>query len=384
MGKKVSAFIWIVSILLVWSGFALNGMALTEEEKSDGFVSLFDGTDLSGWKITGNKEAFGIEDGALTCYGTGGNRIQTLKKYENFILRLEFKISKNGNNGIYIHCPDHGRESRVGGEIQVKDDYGKKLVADTCGSLYDVFAPSVNACKPHTEWQSYEITFIWPRLHVVLNGTTVLDKDVTTHERSKYRTKFGYIAIQDHQDRVWYRNIRIKDLGGDDESLWIPLLNGDTLAGWHAIGETDFEINDGVLTVRKGDGYLINTNRYENFELWTYVKTDRRTENGIYYRWRGTAEPGYRVTQANDDDLDEYTGSITGLVPANQKHVGNDYWYPVQIICQGGETVVVVNGRVAAKYKQTKEANGSIALDMLTAGRKNAKIQFQGMRIKPL
>jgi hypothetical protein len=380
MGKRKFQFIISAFLLFACLGIAQTSQALTEQEKKDGFVSLFNGKDLTGWKITGNKEAFGVEDDCITCYGKGGQRLQTENQYENFILRFDYKISKNGNNGIYVHCPDHGRESRVGGEIQVKDDYNKPLRNDNCGSLYDVFPPLKNACKPHTEWQTMEIDFQWPILKVIHNGVLVQDRDVSTHDRSKYRAKYGYLAIQDHSDRVWYKNIRVKDLGGDDKSKWTHLLQKDSLDNWYQIGETNCEIKNGVLTVKEGTGYLISKPRYENFELWTYYKTDPGTENGLFIRWKGTRDTGLRTTIANDKKLKEYTGSFTGLVPADTRHTGNNGWYPLQIIVNGKEAVAVVNGRVTARYDKTDLGEGNIVIDMLKT---RGKVQFKEMRVKP-
>ena len=306
---RITRFLlWGVVSCFFCFGFNCTGYALASEEEKDGFVSLFNGNDLSGWKVMGNPKAYGVDNGTIVCYGKKGDHLRSDKKYENFILRFEYKISKGGNNGVYVHCPDFGRQSRVGGEIQVFDSYGKKPDNVSCASLYDVFAPNVNACKPPSEWQSMEVTFIWPHLKVIHNGQLVQDVDVTTHERSKYRTRYGYIGIQDHGDKAWYRNIRIKDLGGDDESKWVPLLRQNDLDNWFQIGDTNYTVKDGVLTLTKGTGFLISQNRYENFELWAYYKTSPGSDLGIHYRWKGTNHPGYRVAVNNNKRGKEYTG----------------------------------------------------------------------------
>ena len=376
--------LWGVLCFVLFTGCSTAGYALTGEEEKDGFVSLFNGTDFSGWKVMGNPKAYGIEDGSVVCYGKKGDHLRSANKYENFILRFEYKISKGGNNGVYIHCPDYGRQSRVGGEIQVFDSYGKKPDNVACASLYDVFAPSVNACKPPQEWQSMEVSFIWPRLKVIHNGQLVQDVDVTTSDRSKYRTRYGYIGIQDHGDKAWYRNIRIKDLGGNDESKWIPLLNKDDLDNWFQLGDTNCSVKDGVLTLNKSEGYLISKNRYENFELWAYYKTNTGSKAKIDYRWKGTEKPGYRVILNNNKNIDkEYTGSIDGIEKANEKHTDNKHWYPLQIIVKGNETVVVVNGRVAARYDKTELGEGNIAIEM-PKGMGKGQIQLRDIRVKPM
>src|SRR5262249_20264280 len=99
------------------------GQSVSDQEKADGFVPLFNGKDLSGWKPYGGKPGNGAaEDGLLVCRGSGGGWLGTERDYANFELRLEYRLRPAGNSGVYLRAPEEGHISRVGMEIQILDD----------------------------------------------------------------------------------------------------------------------------------------------------------------------------------------------------------------------------------------------------------------------
>ncbi|NOY57421.1 MAG: DUF1080 domain-containing protein, partial [Calditrichaeota bacterium] len=142
-----------------------------------GFISLFNGQDFSGWNIQPDLGAWMVRDSVIFCKGKPGSpyAILTEKKYENFEIFVDFKMSRNCNSGIFIHTPEYGRESRVGFELQILDSYGKKTDRQSCGSIYSVIAPSVNAVKRANEWNTYHVKFNWPRCEIWLNGKKIQD-----------------------------------------------------------------------------------------------------------------------------------------------------------------------------------------------------------------
>jgi hypothetical protein len=186
---------------------------LSEEERKEGFVSLFDGKSLDGWWILGKKkDGYRVKDGAIEWNGEGGKGLYTHDRYQNFVLRFEWKINKNGNSGLYLHAPREGRQSKIGMEFQLQGDNGKPIDIHTTGAVYDVVAPKVSAVKPEGEWNNVEIVFNGPHLKALVNGQVVQDLNFDENEELRPRLRKGFIGLQDHACYVAFRNLRVKKL----------------------------------------------------------------------------------------------------------------------------------------------------------------------------
>ena len=183
-----------------------------------GFVPLFNGKDLTGWKTTGNWLV--EEDGSLSLHPREGEKgwqrydayIATEKLYGDFVLDLEFKINAKGNSGVFMRVGDMAEPVKTGFEVQILDTYGlEKPGHHDCGGIVRGTGPSKNMVKPAGEWNRYTITVKGRSVKVVFNGEQVID---TTLEDMKMtdRPNLGQIAFQDEALRVWYRNVRIKEL----------------------------------------------------------------------------------------------------------------------------------------------------------------------------
>jgi hypothetical protein len=188
---------------------------LTEEERRDGWVTLSDGQSLHGWTTLGQDwGAWSVEDGALMCSGLGGRWLRSLKCYKDFVLRLEFKVSQNCNSGIFIHAPLDARASRIGMEIQIQDHAEPSVDDQSLGAIYSVLPPRVYAGRPTGEWNEIEIMSKGRHVVVKLNGQEIQNFTMDDHELLRGRLSDGHIGLQDHGRPVWFRNIRVKELGG--------------------------------------------------------------------------------------------------------------------------------------------------------------------------
>jgi len=204
-----------------------------------GFKPLFDGKTTTGWH-TYNKTTVGsawqVQDGALhldlaTKGNDGGGDLVTDKEYGDFHLKYDWKIAPKGNSGLifYVHeAPNFGATYSTGLEMQVLDNDGHpdgKITKHRAGDLYDLIKSSSEPVKPVGQWNSAEIISKKGNLTLILNGVTVVkttlwdDNWKTLIAGSKFATwkdwgtfKTGKIALQDHGDEVWYKNISIKEL----------------------------------------------------------------------------------------------------------------------------------------------------------------------------
>ena len=189
-----------------------------------GFQPLFNGKNLDGWRLMGGVgPGYVIEDGKIVCPRDGGGNLFTEREYADFVLRLEFKLSEGGNNGIGLRAPYQGDAAYQGMEIQVLDDpapvYESIQPAQHCGSIYDVFPAKQGALKPTGEWNAYEITANGRRISVRLNGTLIVDADLDTVKDPAVLKRHpglarttGHIGFLGHKSYVEFRNVRLKEL----------------------------------------------------------------------------------------------------------------------------------------------------------------------------
>ena len=185
---------------------------------ADGFVPMFDGKTLDGWQTTGNWVV--EDDGVITLKPRPGEKgwqrydayLTTERKYKDFVLDLEFKIRKAGNSGVFLRVGDPSSQVKTGFEVQILDTHGlAKPGNHDCGGVIGTAAPSKNMAKPAGAWNRYTITCKGSQLTVIFNGEQIHDFDLSK-SAIKDRPAEGYIGFQDEAKRVWYRNVRIKEL----------------------------------------------------------------------------------------------------------------------------------------------------------------------------
>lgn len=218
--------------------------SLTPAEASNGWKLLFDGKSTTGWRNY-NKTTIGtgwiVENGALTLdakknpdghwQAQDGGDIVTNEEFENYELELEWKIAPCGNSGIIynvVEDPKYNYVWETGPEMQVLDNVchpDARYTTHKAGDLYDLIESSFVTVKPSGEWNKARIIQQNGKVEHWLNGVKVVEFDINSNQyqaliaKSKFKdmpafgkaTK-GRIALQDHGDRVSYRNIRIKNL----------------------------------------------------------------------------------------------------------------------------------------------------------------------------
>lgn len=194
-------------LLAAFASLALAPLALADE----GFVPIFDGKTFNGWKASEGGKSWTIEDGALTGRGDRGHVFYVQDELDDFELKVDVKINKGGNSGIYFHTkyqeegwPDAGHE------IQVNNTHTDPVKT---GSLYSVVKLYESAGKDN-EWFTMHIAVKGDNLRVTVAGKLVLDYTQPPGVTIPRRIDRGTIAFQQHDPKsvVQYRNILLKKL----------------------------------------------------------------------------------------------------------------------------------------------------------------------------
>lgn len=208
---------------------------LTKQEQQDGWQLLFDGKTTKGWLDSQEKEVprTHVQPDGLNPHPTNYMLIYE-KPQADFILSLQFKLSPKCNSGVFVRTwpltPRPGRDVGFNGIEIAIDDTREAGFHDT-GAIYDLVQPEKNAMRPAGEWNQLVVTCDKNKLAVELNGETVTRMDLdqwpeknkrpdgSTHKFDvafKEHPRRGYIGLQDHGSDCWYRNIKLKPLGGDE------------------------------------------------------------------------------------------------------------------------------------------------------------------------
>ncbi len=210
---------------------------LSSAEKKNGWQLLFDGKTTDGWHGYNMKvfpDCWAIEDGSLTMTTTGSAEsldILTSKKYRNFALSVEYKLTKAANSGIIYQIaedPKYKFPYETGPEFQVIDheNWTDKLEEwQINGANYAMYPPMAKPYKPLGEWNQLFLVVNGNSVTQILNGQIVVKYEKYSDEWNKLKNsgkwtafpdwgKFdeGYISLQNHGTKVWYRSIKIKEI----------------------------------------------------------------------------------------------------------------------------------------------------------------------------
>lgn len=206
--------------------------SLSEEEINEGWQPLFDGVSTQGWHVylTDNTEGWTVENGVLATDGEHGDLV-TDKDFDNFELSLEWKVSPEGNSGIFYlinEDPAIGGVPESAPEYQIIDDenYPSDLAeVQLSGANYALHAPTPRAAKPAGEWNTARIVVNQGKVEHWLNGQQVVSYELWTEAwkamvaETKFKdwpaygqSRLGKIGLQGHGDPVSFRNIKVKSL----------------------------------------------------------------------------------------------------------------------------------------------------------------------------
>ena len=356
-----------------------------------GFVALFNGKDLAGWKglLKGpydnpskratltpdklkelQKEAdddmrtnWKVADGTLVFSGKGRS-LCTAKDYGDFEMLVDWKILKDGDSGIYL---------RGSPQVQIWDT--DRPNADVgSGGLYNnqknPSKPTKKADKPVEQWNTFRIFMIGEKVTVILNGEIVVDNVIMENywDRSIPIYPTGQIELQNHGNTLYFRNIFIREIprekgtnkltNNETNKGFKQLFNGTDMTGWVG-NKQGYVVKDGIMICDPslgGGGNLYTEKEYGDFIFRFEFRLTPGANNGLGIRTPLTGNAAYdgMELQILDDQSPRYTGwlkdyqhhgSIYGVVPAKTGHlkpVGE--WNSQQVTAKGKQITIKLNG----------------------------------------
>ena len=354
-----------------------------------GFVSLFNGKDLTGWKgLVGNpvsrskmteqelllaeaasntkaQQDWVVKDGLLIFTGHGDN-LCTVKKYGDFEMYVDWKITEKGDAGIYL---------RGSPQVQIWDTSRREVGAQVgSGGLYNnqknQSKPLLVADNKVGEWNTFHITMIGDKVSVELNGVLVTDNVVLENYWDRKIPIFikEQIELQAHGTYVAYRNIYVREIPGnlisslseeEKQQGFEMLFDGTNLNNW--IGnKTGYLVENGNMVVNPAGGSggnLYTAKEYGDFEYRFEFQLTPGANNGLGIRTPTEGDAAYvgMELQILDNEADiyknlnvyQYHGSVYGVIPAKRgflKPVGE--WNEEVVVAKGSKIKVILNGQV--------------------------------------
>lgn len=335
---------------------------LTKQELDDGWIALFDGETLFGWRP--QKQAnFRVEDSSIVVDQGEQCLLCTTTQFSDYVLKLDFRSEPNTNSGIFLRTPPKpANVTKACYELNIAPQDNPFPT----GSF--VQREKVEGQGGDDQWHTYEVTMDGGHAIVKLDGQVVLDY------MDQQPVGRGFIGLQHNQGRVEFKNIKLKPLG------LAPIFNEKDLSGWKPYPnmKSKFSVTpEGFLKVQNGKGMLESENKYGDFVLQLEAITHgAHLNSGVFFRCIPGEEMNGYESQIHsgivDGDptkpMDAGTGAIFRRTQARRVVSADFEWFWKTLIAEGPHIAVWVNGYQVTDWVDRREPD------------KNPR---RGMRVEP-
>jgi len=371
---------------LAHASSSLSWLAGFQSPSEKDYVSLFDGVSRSGWTVQDGPDSdYRFRNGWIeTAPGASPHSwLRSIEQYENFDFQCDFFIEGWMEGGIYLHAPEHGRNTWVG--MMIKIFRAPELGKNSIGAVFPVVRPLKAVVRNRGEWNQIRVLMDWPRLKVWMNDEVVQDLDVESIPALRHRFRRGYLGLTGLATPLRFRNMRIRIL--PDKLSWTRMFETDgDLENWTIMPErpnaaVEWTAHDGVLR-GVGSGNLVSRACYRDFELMAYVRAAPNCNSGVFFRTAGKGLAGdyYEVQIFNVPDAHYITGSLYGFDRGEYPHVQDEQWFPIQLWVKDRRCVVRVNGDTVVDYGLLENLQeGHVELQ---AHRADRWVEFKTIRIR--
>ncbi|HVV99101.1 MAG TPA: DUF1080 domain-containing protein [Planctomycetaceae bacterium] len=364
---------------------------LTRAEIEAGWIRLFDGESLFGWKPN-SKVDWHVRDGIIEASEGEPGLLVTTTEFSDYELLCDFNLVKGGNSGVFLQTVFQPKDP-------AKDCYELNL-CDTrakfgTGSFVGRQEP-VKALKTEGEWHTFHVTAHGAKIQVRLDGAEILAFDGKGDDCPMH----GFIGLQKNEGHVQFRNVFLRPLGLK------PIFNGKDLSGWRVVpgGKSKFDVQDGAIHVTNGRGYLETEQTWADFVMQAdVISNGKHLNSGFFFRALPGTEKnpaeGYESQIRNEwtgDDrnkpVDFGTGGIYRRVPTRRVVSSDHQWFTETLIAQGAHIAVWIDGYQTADWTDTRAPNENARNGLrLEAGHISLQghdpttdLSFKNLRIVPV
>lgn len=331
---------------------------LTRGDLEAGWIKLFDGHTLFGWKAN-SETPWRVEEGVIIADSGDKGLLVTTTQFADYELQCDFRVEDGGNSGIFLRTPFEPKDPAVDCyELNMCDTHPEFGTA----SLVKRGRPEMPVIGDG-EWHSFHVRLEGPVVTVQMDGKPVLEyRDETSAPLTS-----GFIGLQRNAGKVEFRNVFLKPLGTTD------LFDGQSLSGWRVVpgSKSEFTAADGEIRVVNGRGFLETERTAANFLLQFEAKTDaEKLNSGVFFRAQaGTeAEPsnGYEFQIQNgfkDGDRnqpeDHGTGAIFRRISARRVVANDNEWLSATLVADGPHVATWVNGIQVVDWTDDRVADSN-------------------------
>ena len=407
----------IAVIAVTVAGFVAPRTHAAEETKkpaapaklAEGWVSLFDGKSLAGWKASENVRSFSVRDGAIVAHGPRSHLFYLgdvcKHEFRNFELKIDAMTEKGSNGGIYFHTRWKPRGwPGAGYEVQVNNTHGDWRKGGSLYAVKDVRkAPAADG-----QWYTTHIIVRGKRIVIKVDGKTVVEHTEPAGAARKDGRPGRYIssgtfALQGHDPKsvVHYKNILVKPLP-DDEEGWVTLFNGKDLTGWKVSeNPKSVTVRDGAIVTHGPRAHVfymgeVCQHDFKDFELELEAMCEANSNGGVFFHtaWQEKGWPfkGYECQVNNTYKDPVKTGSLYHVRDRTTSPVKDKEWFKLHISVRGKRIVIQVNGKTTVDWTQPPDwkpgegrdrqlSSGTFALQGHDPG---STVHYRNIRVRPL
>ncbi len=340
-----------IALAIAWTTASAADNALTEEERAEGWLLLFDGESLFGWKAHSDVD-WKVTDGEIRATKGEMGLLCTTSTWANYQLKVDFQAPAETNSGVFLRTPP----------VASRDDVVTKCyelnIAPTdnpfpTGSL--VARKKVEKYFDSKSWRQFDITVNGDQVSVKCDGETTVDY------KDPKPVASGLIGLQFNTGAVSFKNVKIRPLGLKS------LFNGKDLTGWKGYPKMagKFSVNkEGYLHVQNGKGQLESADKFGDFVLQLECRTNAKSLNsGLFFRCiPGEEMNGYESQIHNgfkDGDrtkpVDCGTGGVFRRVDARKVVADDETWFQKTIVVNGPHVSTWVNGYQVTDWTDTRK-----------------------------